>query len=132
MNLRHLQDKRATKRLDGISLPVEYFLKEKGEPFREGLALAVGEYGLMLTLDESLPLGSKIHLKLHIPIPSLFSPSWKTVPVDAKIIWVDDFQQSNRIRRYGTQFTEVSDHDAASIKRYLQLAQWMSDRVRDS
>ncbi len=118
--------------MEGISLPVEYLVKEKDEAFREGTALGVGEFGLMLTLDDAIQLGSTLHLKLHIPVPSLFSPNWKTLPLDAKVIWVDDFQQSNKIRRYGTQFTGLSDEDAVSIKHYLQLSQWMSDRVRDS
>lgn len=124
-------DKRTSQRLEGISLPVEYLLKKTDEPFKEGKALGLGESGLMLTLKETLRLGSNLHLKLHIPIPSLSSTKWRTIPIGAKIIWVDDLQQSNRNRRYGTLFTEMSEKDITSIKQYMRLAQWQNDKVRD-
>lgn len=117
--------------LEGLALPIKYLSKKMGEPFKDGRLLGLGEGGLMLALKESLSLGTELHLKLQLPKPLLSDATWQTVPVDAKVVWIDDFSRSDALRRYGTQFMEMPEKDMRIVKQYLQLTQWMKDKIRD-
>jgi len=117
--------------LEGLALPIEYLPKKKGASFKDGKLVGLGEGGLMLEAKEALSLGTELHLKLHLPKPLLSDSEWETLPVDAKVVWIDDFSGSDKLRRYGTQFMEMPEKEMRAVKRYLQLTQWMKDKIRD-
>ncbi len=117
--------------LEGLELPIEYLPKERDAPFKDGKLTCLGESGLMMALKESLTLGTELHLKLHLPKPLLSDSEWQTVPVDAKVVWIDDFLGADEVRRYGTQFMEMPEKEVRRLKQYLQLRQWMKDKIRE-
>ncbi len=117
--------------LEGLALPIEYLSKKKGASFKDGKLIGLGEGGLMLEAKEALSLGTELHLKLHLPKPLLSDSEWQTLPLDAKVVWIDDFSGPDELRRYGTQFVEMPEKEKLTVKRYLQLRQWMKEKIRD-
>lgn len=117
--------------LEGLELPIEYLLKEQDKPFKDGKLTGLGEAGLMMSLKEQFALGTELHLKLHLPKPLLSDSEWQTVPVDAKVIWVDDLLGADELRRYGTEFMEMTEEDTRTLKQYLRMKQWVKDKIRD-
>ncbi len=117
--------------LEGLELPIKYLPKERDEPFKEGTLTSLGEAGLMMALKESLTLGTELHLRLQLPKPLISDSEWQTVPIDAKVVWIDDFSRPDELRRYGTQFMEMPEQDMRVLKQYLQLTQWMKDKIRN-
>jgi hypothetical protein len=117
--------------LEGLELPLEYLRKQKDDVFKDGTLTCLAESGLMLASKEALSLGTELHVKLHLPKPLLSDSQWQMVPLDAKVVWIDDLLGVDEVRHYGTQFMEVPEKERHILKQYLKLRCWMKDKILD-
>lgn len=122
-------EKRKLPRLDGITFPLEYALKEQAGAALRGRAISVGESGLMIATEEAVPIGTPLRLKLYIPRTLFPFSNWQAVTAEAKIIRVPEKADSEGLHRYGVVITEISDQDAASLKDCIHLSRWMNDKT---
>ncbi len=102
-----------------VSLPVEY--KSEGKTKRV-LAKTVGEGGMMLNLNESLPLETKLNLNLFLPNMSPSSSILYNLKAKGKIVWIQD--EKGEIH-CGISFVEIADSDrnvlSAFISKYREI-----------
>ncbi len=122
-------EKRKFPRLDGVTFPVEYTLKEKPNRSMRGRAMSVGESGLMIATEDSLSVGEELHLKLYLPRTLFPFSNWQVVNAEARIIRADDKTAQDELHRYGVLTTQISDEDAASLKDCIYLSRWMSEKT---
>jgi hypothetical protein len=114
-------EKRKFPRLEGVSFPVEYLLKEKVGAFRPAKATSIGESGFMILLEEALSLGTLLQLKLYLPKTLFPFSSWRALNIEAKVVRIEDQVDSNGLHRHGILITQISGQDAASLKNYVHL-----------
>jgi hypothetical protein len=122
-------EKRKLPRLDGVTFPVEYSLKENpGRPMR-GRAMSLGESGLLIAAEEALPVGALIRLKIYLPRTLFPFSNWQTVTAEARIIRAQDQAGPDGHYRYGILITKISNEDAASLKDCIYLSRWMNEKT---
>ncbi|MBI5043614.1 MAG: PilZ domain-containing protein [Nitrospirae bacterium] len=102
-----------------VSLPVEY--KSDGKTKRV-LAKTVGEGGLMLNLNENLPIETRLNLNLFLPNMSPSSSVLYSLKAKGKIVWV----QEEKDEIYcGISFIEIAQNDievlSAFINKYREI-----------
>lgn len=122
-------EKRKLPRLDGVTFPVEYILKEKPNRPMRGRAMSIGESGLMIATEDSLPVGAELRLKLYLPRTLFPFSNWQMVNAEARIIRADDKTAQDELHRYGVLTTQISDEDAASLKDCIYLSRWMNEKT---
>lgn len=116
-------EKRKSPRLEGTTFPIEYTLKERSGALKQAKAMSLGESGLMIATEESLPMGAPLRLKLFIPKTLFPFSDWQTVSAEAEIARVHDKTDSGP-RHYGVFITKISPQDAASLKDFVSFARW--------
>ena len=122
-------EKRKLPRLDGVTFPVEYTLKESpGGPMR-GRAMSLGESGLMISTEEALRVGTLLRLKIYLPRTLFPFSNWHSVAAEARIIRVHDEAGPDGHHRYGVLITAISNEDAASLKDCIYLSRWMNEKT---
>lgn len=122
-------EKRKLPRLDGVTFPVEYTLKEEPDRSMRGRAMSVGESGLMIATEDPLSVGAELRLKLYLPRTLFPFSNWQTVSAEAKIIRAEDKTAQDGLHRYGVLTTQISDQDAASLKDCIYLSRWMNEKT---
>jgi hypothetical protein len=122
-------EKRKLPRLEGITFPVEYTVKEKPATPMRGRAMSVGELGLMIATESTLPIGTVLPLKLYLPRTLFPFSNWQTVTAEAKIVRADDAPEPDGLYRYGVLIHKISDQDAAVLKDCINLSRWLNDKT---
>jgi hypothetical protein len=122
-------EKRKLPRLEGITFPVEYTVKEEPATPMRGRALSVGESGLMIATENPLPVGTVLPLKLYLPRTLFPFSNWQTVTAEAKIIWADNKPDSDGFHCYGVLIQKISDQDAATLKDCINLSRWLNEKT---
>ncbi len=98
------------------SLDVDYSV-EKRPHLKNGTTIDLSKGGMKLLLDDKLPKGSILDLKLHIP------ESRRTIEVEAEIIWTSDADRKDpsgkRFFFSGLKFIAVKEPAGIHLSEYL-------------
>jgi len=124
-----IPDKRKSSRLEGVTFPVEYTLSDPPD-YRRARAMSIGEAGFMILLEETLAMGKSIQVKLYLPKTLFPFSDWQTIPLDAKVVRVDNQTGQDGYYRHGLLITKISDQDGLTLKRYVQLSHWMKEKIQ--
>lgn len=123
-------DKRKSSRLEGVTFPVEYMLLDRPQAPRRARAMSIGEAGFMLLLEETLAMGTLLHLKLYLPKTLFPFSNWQSIPLEAKVVRVDIQMSQDGCYRHGLVITKISDQDGLTLRRYVHLAHWMKEKIQ--
>lgn len=98
------------------SLEVEYSVEKKPR-LKNGNTLNISKSGMKLLLDEKLPEGAIINLKLHIPEKK------KTVEIEAEIVWTKDAEgkdpSGKRFFHSGIKFINIKEPSDMHFSEYI-------------
>lgn len=123
-------EQRKSPRLEGVTLPVEYAAEPRSEGAKRARAMSIGEAGLMLLLEETRPMGTLLYLKVYLPKTFFPFSNWQAIRLEAKIVRVNSRSGQDGYVRHGLVITKISEEEGRALKRYVQLAHWMNDRVK--
>lgn len=122
-------DKRKSSRLEGVTFPTEYALHNQSR-FERARAMSIGEAGFMLLLEAALEMGISIQVKLYLPKTLFPFSNWQTIPLEAKVVRVDNQTSQDGYYRHGLLITKISDQDGLTLKRYVHLSHWMKEKIQ--
>lgn len=108
-------DRRLHARFDK-ELEVEYSV-EKRPHLKNGSTVNLSNGGAKLLLDEKLPVGAIMDMKLHIP------ERRQTVEVEAEVVWTKDVERKDPAgKRYfhsGLKFIALKEPSGTNLSQYL-------------
>ena len=111
------EERRAQERLNR-DIEVEYSV-EKRPRLKNGRTVDLSKGGMRLLLDEKLPKGAILGLKLYVPEKK------RTIEVDAEVVWTNDAEtRDSSGRRFffsGLKFIAVKEPAGIHLSEYLTL-----------
>jgi c-di-GMP-binding flagellar brake protein YcgR len=109
------EERRSNKRFNN-DLEVEYSV-EKRAHLKNGRTVDLSKGGIKLLLDEKLPKGSIIDIKIHIP------EKRRAIKLEAEVIWTNDAdKQDPSGRRFflsGLKFIAIREPEGLHLSEYL-------------
>ncbi len=116
-------------RVENVSFPIEYKVKDSNQKFKKAKAETIGEGGLLLILPELLSLSTNIILKIYIPksfVPS--SEELVSINAEATIVWSESQKNPEKDgTRHGVSFTKISMDDFTPLRNFILLTNWMRE-----
>lgn len=116
-------------RVENVSFPIEYKVKDSNQKFKKAKAETIGEGGLLLILPELLSLSTNIILKIYIPksfLPS--SEELVSINAEATVVWSESQKSQGKDEaRHGVSFTKISMDDFAPLRNFILLTNWMRE-----
>lgn len=109
------EERRLHKRFNN-ELEVEYSV-EKGPHIKNGRTVNMSKGGMKLLIDEKLPKGTMLDMKVHIPEKK------RTVELDAEVVWTNDADKKDISgRRFffsGLKFIAIKEPSGIHFFEYL-------------
>jgi PilZ domain. len=97
-------------------LEVEYNVQMKPH-IKNGRTIDLSKMGMRLLLDEKLPKGAMLCLKVHIP------EKRRTIEVDAEVVWTKDAEKKDpsgkRFFSSGLKFISIKEPVGIHLSEYL-------------
>jgi hypothetical protein len=98
------------------NIEVEYSIEKKPR-LKNGKCVNISQGGMKLTLDEKLPLGSVIDLKIYSPEKK------KTIEVEGEIVWTSESEgrdaQGKRFFHSGIKFICIKEPSEMRLSDYI-------------
>ena len=109
------EERRSHKRFNR-DLEVEYSV-EKGPHLKNGMTVNLSKGGMKLLLDEKLPKGAMLGLKVYIP------EKRRTIEAEAEVVWTNDADKKDpsgkRFFFSGLKFIAVKEPAGIHLSEYL-------------
>ena len=109
------EERRLYKRFDK-GLEVEYSV-EKGHHLKKGSTVDLSRGGMKLLLDEKLPKGAILDMKIHIPEKK------RTIELEADVVWTNDADKKDpsgrRLFFSGVKFITIKEPAGTNLSEYL-------------
>ena len=109
------EDRRSHERFNK-ELEVEYSV-EKRAHLKNGMTVDLSKGGMKLLLDEKLPMGTILGLKMSIP------EKRRTIEAEAEVVWTSDAERNdNSGKRFffsGLKFISVKEPAGVHLSEYL-------------
>lgn len=96
-----------------VTLPVEF--KSDGR-IKRVIAKTVGEGGLMLNLNETIPVETKLNLNLFLPNMSPSSTVLYNLKAKGRVVWV---QEGKDEIHCGVSFLEIAEIDKEVLSSFI-------------
>ncbi|MBI3802531.1 MAG: PilZ domain-containing protein [Nitrospirae bacterium] len=122
-------EQRRSPRVEGVTFPVEYSTEAHAQTIKRARAVSIGEAGFMILLEESYPMGTPLYLKLYLPKTFFPFSNWQAIRLETQIVRVDSQVGQDGYFRHGLLITQIPEEEGIALKRYVQLAHWIKDRV---
>ncbi|MFA5255476.1 MAG: PilZ domain-containing protein [Candidatus Omnitrophota bacterium] len=109
------EDRRLHERFNN-DLEVEYNVRMKPQ-LKNGKTVNLSKGGMKLLLDEKLPKGTILCLKIHIPEKE------RTIEVETEVVWTNDADKNDpsgkRFFFSGLKFISIKEPSGAHLSEYL-------------
>ena len=109
------EDRRSHKRF-AKDLEVEYRVRKRPH-LKNGRTVDLSKGGMKLLLDEKLPKGAMLALRVHIP------EKRRTIEVDAEVVWTNDADKKDpsgkRFFFSGLKFIAIKEPAGMHLSEYL-------------
>ena len=109
------EERRSHKRFNK-GLEVEYSVRKRPH-LKNGNTIDLSEGGMKLLLDEKLPKGAIMDLKVHIP------ENRRTIEVEAEVVWTNDADKKDpsgkRFFFSGLKFIAIKEPAGMHLSEYL-------------
>ena len=97
-------------------LEIDYRIKKKPH-FKSGKTVNISKGGMKLLLDEKLPEGTPMDIKLYIPEKN------RVVEVEAEVVWTKDAEEKNlsdkRFFHSGIKFIAIKEPSGLHLSDYI-------------